>query len=577
MPESFATIHDEARAWFERARQRGWIEPRDVERFEAVEHATPADLFVDQQTRPLVVAFFGGTGVGKSSLINRLAEEPIARTGVERPTSTTVTLYLHRSIELASLPKELPLDEVDVKRHDNEQHRHILWVDAPDIDSTTETNRQCALAWLPHIDLVTYVVSPERYRDDAGWRVLLERGHKHGWMFVMNHWDEGDPTQTKDFEQMLRGAGFENPILLRTTCVEPQHALASPDQFDQLETMLEHLLAAHGVRELGRLGHRARLDELNAAIRQTLPRFGDTSTWTTMIDEAELRWQQTADAILQGSDWTMQAIAGRLAVREQGLLGKVWQQVALLRGSQPKSDDGPDPTALVGVTDALWDDWPQTRLESCLDGVELHLRHAALASQPARRQLDQVRGGAQQDVLQGIHEHVRAAIAQPGTAWERVLRRITGFLTAMLPTLAVAWVGYEVVVGYYRATKGETAFFGSAFAIHSALLVLIAWALPFMADRLVQPPLQKVILRAMQQAMRNALEVLGERIVGALGQAADEALKLRSRGEQLMHETQRVASRPVDADHPALGRLVPRQVQRDSKKSAPMHETSSVG
>ena len=55
---------------------------------------------------------------------------------------------------------------------------------------------------------VVYVVTPERYRDDVGWRILLERENKHGWMFVMNRWDEGDPSQRDDFNRMLRAAGF---------------------------------------------------------------------------------------------------------------------------------------------------------------------------------------------------------------------------------------------------------------------------------------------------------------------------------------------------------------------------------
>ena len=54
----------------------------------------PSDLFSNAE-RPLVVGLFGGTGVGKSSLLNRLADADIARTGVVRPTSMEITVYLH--------------------------------------------------------------------------------------------------------------------------------------------------------------------------------------------------------------------------------------------------------------------------------------------------------------------------------------------------------------------------------------------------------------------------------------------------------------------------------------------------
>ena len=59
----------------------------------AIDLKSPVDLFVSAETaaqgqseRPLVVGLFGGTGVGKSSLLNRLAGSDIARTGVVRPT-----------------------------------------------------------------------------------------------------------------------------------------------------------------------------------------------------------------------------------------------------------------------------------------------------------------------------------------------------------------------------------------------------------------------------------------------------------------------------------------------------------
>ena len=207
-----------ARAWFARAHSAGWLDEDDLARLAAVEQDAPEDLFVAGQARPLVVACFGGTGVGKSSLLNRLAGETIARTGVERPTSFEATVYVHESIALADLPAHLPMEAERIKRHRSAAHRNVLWIDAPDIDSTAEANRRAALAWLPHVDLVCYVVSPERYRDDVGWRVLRQRGHQHGWIFVLNRWDEGDPRQAEDFARMLREAGFDAPLLLRTCC-----------------------------------------------------------------------------------------------------------------------------------------------------------------------------------------------------------------------------------------------------------------------------------------------------------------------------------------------------------------------
>jgi energy-coupling factor transporter ATP-binding protein EcfA2 len=228
------------------------------------------------------IGLLGPNGAGKSTLLNRLAGEAVARTGVERPTSFEATLYVHESVALADLPAHLPVEAVRVRRHRSTAHRDVLWIDAPDIDSTAEANRRAALAWLPHVDLVCYVVSPERYRDDAGWRVLRQRGHKHGWIFVLNRWDEGDPRQGEDFTGMLREAGFESPLLLRTCCLS-RGTLPSPDEFDQLQAALTRLLEAHGVQELTRLGHSARLQELRTALQASEKRFGDERTWRADI------------------------------------------------------------------------------------------------------------------------------------------------------------------------------------------------------------------------------------------------------------------------------------------------------
>lgn len=87
--------------------------------------------------------------MGKSTLPNRLAGQPIARTGVERPTSREVSVYLHGSVQLRQLPKDFPLDEVRIAHHHDDARRQVLWLDMPDIDSVEQHNRELVLSWLP--------------------------------------------------------------------------------------------------------------------------------------------------------------------------------------------------------------------------------------------------------------------------------------------------------------------------------------------------------------------------------------------------------------------------------------------
>lgn len=576
MSDFFGALFARSRAWFEQAHRAGWLDDADCARLAAVEHGTPADLFVDQQSRPLVVAIFGGTGVGKSSLLNRLAGQLLARTGVERPTSREVTVYVHESVQLAELPPGLPLDAVRIKRHASVAQREVLWIDAPDIDSTEEANRRCALAWLPHVDLMCYVVSPERYRDDVGWRVLRARGQKHGWLFVLNRWDEGDPRQLEDFAGMLRSAGFTDPLLLPTCCV-PGRALASPDQFERIQAALSELLAAHGVRELTRLGHRARLRELRTALQTAEQHLGSAEVWPQVQRASQEHWQAAMMTIRDGAEWSLRAAAGRFA-SDGGILGQAKPGLLALRKAvvssapttpatreKPEYGSGPaDGRQLDDLVAQIWDDWTQSKLDACLDALELAARRAVLAPAPLRQRIDGPGRAAAARVAQHLRDHVRAALARPGGVATRVLRRITGFLMAFLPLVALLWVAWAVLRGYYAAAGGQAPFLGSPFAIHSALLVLLAWAVPFTLDRLLRPSLERAVLNALRSGLQVGLEDVGRELETALAEAAAEASTQRSQVTELLREVTGWLVKPIDARAAAIGRVL---AARDSERA----------
>ena len=150
---------------------------------------------------------------GKSALLNRIAGREIARSSAERPTSTGVSAYVHASVGIDRLPADFPMARLHTALHHEARWRDVLFIDMPDFDSVAAEHRALVDRWLPYIDVVLYTVSPERYRDDRGWRLLLEHGREHAWLFVVNHWDRGDPRQLEDFGRtLLADAGFDaNP------------------------------------------------------------------------------------------------------------------------------------------------------------------------------------------------------------------------------------------------------------------------------------------------------------------------------------------------------------------------------
>ena len=573
MSEGYAAVVDRARAWFERAAQAGWLTQFELERFTRLEHHTPGDLFADQQQRPLVVAFFGGTGVGKSSLLNRLAGENIARTGVERPTSRDVTIYVHESIKLADLPPELPLEHVRIQKHGRADGRDVLWIDAPDIDSAAEENRKLALAWLPHVDLLIYVVSPERYRDDVGWRVLQQRGERHGWMFVLNRWDEGDARQKNDFVTMLQAAGFEQPLLFSTSCLTQPVALPSPDEFDKIEAAIRSYLDAHGVRELERLGHRARLLEMRGVLTEALRRFGDDTQWTEIAAASERHWQHASFALSQGLEWPIREIAGRFAVREGNVMRQAVRAVMSAAAESRDSDrDPPNPAHtpaktgaqrnpasdldVVQLTQPLWDDWTQDKVGECLDALEVDVRRLNLAARPIRDALESYREQAGPLTLSYMQEHLRLSMAQPGTRIQRALRRVTGFLMTFLPMLSLLWVAYNVVRGYYHASTGGGSYLGSDFAVNSVLLVLVSWAVPYGCDRALRPSLERAASRALRKGLQAGLKRLDAELRENLAATRDKARAEMAEATEILKQIAHLVLQPVNAKDNTLLRLL---------------------
>ncbi|MEP0845865.1 MAG: GTPase domain-containing protein [Phycisphaerae bacterium] len=562
MSNDFAWLFRETEDWFERAAAAGWLTDVELRRLRAVERGTPADLFANPQTRPLVVALFGGSGVGKSSMLNRLAGEPIARTGVQRPTSTEVTIYVHESVGLADLPPELPVQRVQVRRHRNDERRDVLWLDAPDIDTTREENRKLVFAWLPHIDLLIYVVSPERYRDDVGWRVLLERGHKHAWIFALNRWDEGDPAQRDDLGRMLRDAGFESPVTFCTCCREPARDPPISDQFHGIEAAIRELLVEHGVRELERLGHRARLMELRGALAAARPRFGEPDAWRNLAAAWARHEQLKSRELLTGAEWSIRNSARRLAAQESARAAPLLQRVVGLASAARPAEAAPALPAQETRLDVdaaaaeVWDDWTQGKLSECLDLFEIELSRAGVATMPVRSRLEEVVGTARETAQHACADRLRAALARPGGTLRRAARRVTGFLMAFLPLTGAGLVLYNLIGGFVRGAFGGGPTPDLGAAASGALLVALLWLIPFLLDRWLRPSIDAISQRALRLGLQSALQRLHGEFGTALQTAIDEADALRDENRELEAKISAAALRPISAGKAAIGRLL---------------------
>jgi hypothetical protein len=91
---------------------------------------------------PLVVAMLGGTGTGKSALVNALLGAEIVRTGRQRPTTTRPTLICRPDLT----PEMLGIQPgtVELVRRDLPALAELVLIDCPDPDTTEETAEQLA-------------------------------------------------------------------------------------------------------------------------------------------------------------------------------------------------------------------------------------------------------------------------------------------------------------------------------------------------------------------------------------------------------------------------------------------------
>ena len=147
----------------------------DVARAEAV--ATEATERLGIAADAYVVALVGGTGVGKSTILNALGGEVISEAGARRPTTGTAVAWVAKDAAEDVRPL---LDRLGVDRprtHTNAELARVVILDLPDLDSIEASHRSQVEAVLPKLDVVAWVTDPEKYADSA-----LHDGFLRDWL-----------------------------------------------------------------------------------------------------------------------------------------------------------------------------------------------------------------------------------------------------------------------------------------------------------------------------------------------------------------------------------------------------------
>lgn len=200
-------------------REGDWISLDPKEREELEQAAAGFQTRLDAARGELLCAgFLGGTGVGKSSLMNALAQAEVTGTSHRRPYTDHVLIYRHAEVELPSFVHQSQAAWAE-HVHQAEAVKDILLCDLPDFDSLRPENKEAVLEFMSNLDLLVWVASPEKYADRSLHSALCQAPKAVGnFYFVLNKmdrlWDRKRAEQSLD--QMQRVAEHFRSLLTQT-------------------------------------------------------------------------------------------------------------------------------------------------------------------------------------------------------------------------------------------------------------------------------------------------------------------------------------------------------------------------
>lgn len=369
--------------------------------------------------RVLVVGVLGGTGTGKSTLVNALAGEEVSPAGdVSRPTTTNPVVVTAEGTDCSWLP--LTEWRARVVRTDAPAIAGIVLVDCPDPDtqgpepSSQETvarglgsdendhgpatdprngasdrnrNRDVLESVLPSCDVLLLVSTAQKYRSWAVAREVVRFAPGRPVMFVQTHASR-DPDIREDWTRELLREGFDVPFIHRLDALEAtdraRAGLPPEAGFAGLCEAIRSQLAGRAAVRVRRTGA---MDLLQWFVRRASSRFGRLRDPVAAFRVGITHERMRLEGVL-ASGLTRQLMASR----------RQWQR---LLGCEMAGEGRRGPFgAFLGIIDRLLAIWPGLSVS----GGGLVAR--VLAAQPI------VSG----DVFQSPPNVVRDDTAGPGMA-----------------------------------------------------------------------------------------------------------------------------------------------------------------
>ncbi len=225
----------------------------------------------------IIVAIAGGTGSGKSSLLNALAGREVASTSALRPHTDAPLAWI--PADDAAISAMVTVLGVDTVVEHDDGHG-LAVVDLPDLDSINHDHRSLVEATLPLVDAVIWMFDPVKYHDPSihGEFLAGMTDYEPVFIFVLNKIDRLDEAEAEAVEAHLGGIlkmdGFRDPEVFAVAAAPPD---GEPVGIAALTASLERTFVAKRADRL----------KLVADIHRAGRRLAvDANVWTGTPDDA---------------------------------------------------------------------------------------------------------------------------------------------------------------------------------------------------------------------------------------------------------------------------------------------------
>ncbi|MEX2280033.1 MAG: dynamin family protein [Acidimicrobiia bacterium] len=412
-------------------------------------------------SHPVVVAVFGPTGSGKSTLVNTLVGRSISAAGVLRPTTRRAVVWVHHRHAGVIESTLGPTGPLEIVGDEHPVLGSLAIVDTPDIDSIAEEHRLQTSAILEAADVGIAVTTPQRYADAVPWEVLGDLTERSlDLVVVMNRTTRRSAGAVIDLAGLLRDAGVRGIESADDIVVIQEQRIRSDGRLHgyalrNLARRLEVIASDHsGVAQRGieaACRHAAAVGRELA--REVEAQSAEGEALRSVVAEAVIAQQEEIGIRLQNGDLVRQEVV----VRWQRMIGVSDLAELVSRGVSRLADLAFPRKALSAERITRVDQEVRTEL------VELGLRRAEQAASSIELAWSLSTAGAA--LLEGVEvdwSEVRADLDESMAEWQaEVVAMVadtgrTRHRLARAASVGINAAGTLLLLGVFASTGGLT-------------------------------------------------------------------------------------------------------------------------